>query len=162
MRAGVVSDIHGSYDHLLLAVAAMGPIDLLIHAGDGWSDLVRWRGEHPGIRVEMVAGNCDLFGGYPADYPLEAVFNLGRWKLFLTHGHLYGAKTDLHRLVLRGREVGADLVVFGHTHRPAKIEWHGLTLFNPGALSRTRCHGRPSYGLIEAGAEGLEIALRYL
>ncbi|NLG85292.1 MAG: metallophosphoesterase [Firmicutes bacterium] len=153
MRIGVVSDIHGSYEHLLRAVEAMEPIELLLHAGDGWADLVRWRREHPAVPVEMVVGNCD-FPPVNAGYSVELVLNLANKKVLLTHGHLFGAKTDLHRLARRGREIGADLVVFGHTHRPVVLRWGEILLFNPGALSAARCYGRPSYGLLEISPDG--------
>lgn len=162
MRVGVVSDIHGSYDLLLRAVAAMGPIELLLHAGDGWADLLRWRREHPELPVEMVVGNCDLVPQGGPGYPVELVLALAGKKVLLTHGHLFGAKTDLHRLALRGRELGADLVVFGHTHRPTELQWEGMILFNPGSLSRARCYGRPSYGLLEINQEGIKTDLCYL
>ena len=162
MRIGVVSDIHGSYDHLLRAVAAMGPIELLLHAGDGWADLLRWRREHPELPVEMVVGNCDLVPQGGPGYPVELVLALAGKKILLTHGHLFGAKTDLHRLALRGREARADLVVFGHTHRPTALRWGEMVLFNPGSLSAARCHGRPSYGLLEITPDGIKTVHGYL
>ena len=158
MRAGVVSDIHGSYDRLNQATEAMGPIDLLIHAGDGFNELARWRKEHPRIQVRMVAGNCDLY----ADCPEEVTFNLDRWQVLLTHGHLYGAKANLTRLWLRARQAGASLVIFGHTHRAEKVDRHGIIFFNPGSLSQFRPPGILSYGTIDVGPEGLEAEIRYL
>ncbi len=158
MRAGVVSDIHGNYGQLQRAVSAMGPIDLLIHAGDGYAEIARWRQEHRGIRVEMVAGNCDL----SAACPEEILFSLERWRVLLTHGHLYGAKTGLERLAARGRELHAALVIFGHTHRAARLDSHGLILFNPGSLSGPRSIGRPSFGLLRTAGDRLEISHCYL
>jgi len=157
VRAGVVSDIHGSYDRLEQAVAAMGPIEMLIHAGDGYSEIVRWQRDHLGVEVRMVAGNCDVFAGCPE----EACFHLDRWKVLLTHGHLYGAKANLNRLAAHGLELGAALVIYGHTHRAEKVDRYGITLFNPGALSQSRCFGRPSFGLIETEHGKLEIGFRY-
>lgn len=158
MRAGVVSDSHGSYERLAQAFAAMGPIDLLIHAGDGHAEATRWRREHPEIRVEMVIGNCDFL----ASCPEEKLFYLDRWKVLLTHGHLYGTKAGLQRLVARGRELQAALVVYGHTHQAVRLTDQGLILFNPGSLSAPRSRGRPSFGLIQTGGGQLEISHCYL
>ncbi|MGE5550730.1 MAG: metallophosphoesterase [Bacteroidota bacterium] len=159
MRVGVVSDIHGAYEALRRAVQAMGPVDLLAHAGDGYSDLIRWRKENPDVRVEMVAGNCDLF----ADCAEETLFSLDRWRILLTHGHQYGVKSGLHRLLARAQRAGAQLVIYGHTHCPERSDQGGIILFNPGSLclARTSC-GRPSYGLIDVTPDRLEIAVDYL
>lgn len=158
MRAGVVSDIHGSYQHLQRALRAMGQIDLLIHAGDGYRDLLKLRRELDSLAVQAVAGNCDL----QADCPEETIFRLDQWRIFLTHGHLYGVKSDLRRLAARGRELGVDLVIFGHTHRPERREERGLTLFNPGSLYPARAYGCLSYGVIETGGGNLRANLHYL
>ncbi len=153
MRIGVVSDIHGSLDNLQKALTDMGRIDLLLHAGDGSRDLNRWRRTHdlPGLR--MVAGNCDL----DPDCPVEDEFDLGRWRVLLTHGHLYQAKNGLDLLWEHARAIRADLVIFGHTHRPEKIHRQGIILFNPGSLSQLRSYGRPSYGRIETTPAGLAL-----
>lgn len=160
MRAGVVSDIHGSYQHLLRALAAMGDIDLLLHAGDGCREIARWRAEHRPARTQvvMVAGNCDL---YP-DCPPEAAFEIEGRPVLLTHGHLYGVKTGLTRLIVRARQAGTTIAIFGHTHVALQAEHFGVTLFNPGSLSGARSTGGPSYGLIEAKDGGLRIGIHYL
>ncbi len=37
----------------------------------------------------------------------------------MTHGHLYDVSMSLTRLDLKAREIGASVVLFGHTHRLA-------------------------------------------
>lgn len=157
MRIGVVSDIHGGFDELQQALKAMGPIDLLLHAGDGRRDVDRLLLETT-IPCQRVAGNCDFAGDLPNDLQLA----LDRWNVFLTHGHHYGVKQGLMRIGLKAKEMGVDLVVFGHTHQPYHGAYHGVTLFNPGSLSRERCLGKPSYGMIIANGRELKASIHYL
>ncbi|TCL74177.1 hypothetical protein EDC14_1004113 [Hydrogenispora ethanolica] len=157
MRVGVVGDIHGSYHELRKAVRAMGKIDHLLFTGDGYRDICRLR-EETGLFVRGVAGNCD----FVSEFPLEQTFQLDEFKILLAHGHQYGAKTGLSRLGQAGREQGAALVVFGHTHQPLSTTWNEIRLLNPGTLSRERSYGGVSYGIIETGAAGLNMYLQQL
>jgi predicted phosphodiesterase len=64
----------------------------------------------------------------------------------LTHGHEWGVKGGLGALIAHAADVGADIVLFGHTHAPtlqtiAVGEQIGKTvlsrpmyLFNPGSI----------------------------
>ncbi len=64
----------------------------------------------------------------------------------------------------RARELGADIVMYGHTHRPLLISEEDLVTLNPGSLTYPRQSGRhPSYIVMEmdrAGEAAFEI--RYL
>ncbi len=139
----ILSDSHGRADAIreVLARQIRRP-DAIVFLGDGVRDL----GVIPdGIPVYAVSGNCDLFltgGGYPS----EGVTALGGHTVFFTHGHAYGVKSGLGRLLLKGVEANADILLFGHTHLPTlqmlnKGETAGFTtlerplyLFNPGSL----------------------------
>lgn len=150
LRLGIVSDSHGASGNLAQAIHEMGPIALLLHAGDGCREAERWRDESGG-RMEWVGGNCD-FGAYPE----EQVFPMAGHRLLLTHGHLYGVKTGLLRLGYRAAEMQADVVVFGHTHEALNTVHQGVTLINPGSLSSSRCHGWPSYAVLRLGPRTVE------
>lgn len=140
------------------SVAQMGEIDLLLHAGDGAHEIQRLARFFPSLRIRAVGGNCD----YLSYFDRELVISAEQCKIFLTHGHLYEVKKDLGRLVSRGRELGADLVVFGHTHLPVVHREEGIILFNPGSLSATRCYGTPSYGLVELSATVIKPEIIYV
>lgn len=150
MRVGVVGDIHGNYEDLKEALRQMGAIDHLIFTGDGIREINRLQ-EETEIMVRGVRGNCDFLGGFPYD----DLFHLDRYKVFLTHGHIYDVKSGLARLGKIGQAKGADLVVFGHTHIPEITDWYEVRLFNPGTLYRERSYGGISYGIIEITPEGI-------
>lgn len=153
MRIGIVSDTHGSFQNLVQAVGEMGPIGLLLHAGDGARDVDRLRGKGR-FEIESVRGNCD-FGPYREElaFPVE-----GR-RILLTHGHAYGVKTGLLRLQLRGAEWQADIVVYGHTHVPDNSYANGLRLVNPGSLSQARGGLYPTYAVMEIAGERIDVEI---
>ena len=124
-------------------------INQIIHAGDVHSDVEDLQTLYPKIPIAFVKGNNDL---WLRDVPEDRIFEFCGIRIFLTHGHNYGVKYSLAALLKKGREVGASLVIFGHTHS-ALCETHsGITLFNPGSATR-------SYGVLEAknGEFSLEI-----
>lgn len=142
MRIGVFGDTHGNLAKLALAVERMGTIDLLLHTGDHYTDLLR--AELPAhLEAIAVRGNCDQEG------PAEETIKAEGHKILLLHGHQYGVKRSLNSLAYRAEEVGADIVVFGHTHIP-EIEWvNGILIFNPGSASRPRGEAfYPSFGIL--------------
>ena len=54
-----------------------------------------------------------------------------------------------------GRAREADIVMYGHTHKPFFEQKDGLTVLNPGSLSFPRQDGRKgSYMLMEIGEDG--------
>ena len=59
-------------------------------------------------------------------------------------------KSGLTRLTLEARRVGAQLALFGHTHRALLEEQDGLWLMNPGACGA----GRSDFGEIITDEHG--------
>ena len=84
MRILIVSDTHRREENLLRLIEKMEPLDLLIHCGDSEEseEFYLAVSECP---VQIVAGNNDYFSGLPR----EREFQLGRYKVWLTHGHNY-------------------------------------------------------------------------
>ena len=86
-----------------------------------------------------------------SDLQRELEFDLEGHHFFVTHGHNYYVSMDLESIKDEGIARGADVVVFGHTHRPVVKESDGIYLLNPGSLSYPRQEGRrPSYLVITA------------
>ncbi len=150
MRILIVSDTHGKLDHFCEAVRRSRPFELLIHAGDVEGDEERIQ-ELAGCETVMVRGNNDFFSFLSA----EREFMVGHLRVFLTHGTAYHVSTGPEWLIEEARSRGADIAVFGHTHRPKIEREGGLTIINPGSLSYPRQEGRqPSYIMMEIDDAG--------
>lgn len=150
MRILIASDTHGRDKNLEKAIKESGKLDLLIHAGDVHQseDYIR---AIAGCPVQIVRGNNDYF----ARIPDELEFTIGSYRVFLTHGHTYCVNAGYETIRREARARGANMVIFGHTHRPFIEEKKELTVLNPGSLSYPRQEGRrPSYLILELDREG--------
>ena len=100
----------------------VSPVDLLIHLGDaeGYEDVI---GEMAGCPLEIVAGNNDFFSRLPKEKEIQ----IGKYRVWMTHGHYYYVSMGMETIIEEGRSRGADLVMFGHTHRPFFLQKDGMT-----------------------------------
>ena len=129
MRVGVLSDSHGSTGRLstiLMVMELGGPIDALIHLGDGYHDL---SGLNLTCPLYQVAGNCD-FGRKLAT--MDIVLLSGA-RVLLTHGHRQYVNEGLYDLTELAIEEKVHAALFGHTHVPYCCWQDGILLLNPGA-----------------------------
>lgn len=148
MKILVVSDTHGRDDNFVKVIKKVKPIDFLIHCGDVEGSEKKIR-ELAGCPCLIVRGNNDFF----TDLPREEVVTLGRYRVFITHGHNYGIAWDTREIEAAARSNGCSIAMCGHTHRPM-IELAAtaddVTVINPGSLSYPRQEGRkPSYIVME-------------
>ena len=141
LRLLVLSDSHGDAGSVYRAVAAQPEAAAVLYLGDGAADLAAAAAAFPRLAFYPVRGN-----GLP--YAREECF--GGKRFFLTHGHLYGVKTDPLRVVYAARERGADVLLYGHTHRPLTDYEDGLHILNPGSL---RAGG--TYGVVDLSDAGV-------
>ena len=130
MRIVVLSDSHGFTGRLstVLTVAEQsGPIDAILHLGDGYYDLKDLGADVP--PVYQVAGNCDHFVSGTLDY-----VTLSNAKILLTHGHYQHVKEGTDDLLRLAMEEKCHAALYGHTH-VQKMKWEqGVLLLNPGAV----------------------------
>ncbi len=134
----IISDTHGKLSLLGDINELISGCDCIIHAGDGAADLERLRA-YAGGKLLFVPGNCDF-----STLPDEIVVDLAGKKFFITHGHRYSVKSGMDSLIVRGRQLDADIVVYGHTHIAAAERSGKMLLINPGAFERG-FGSRPSY-----------------
>ena len=149
MRIGVVSDSHGQLEALRAAAAALGEVDLWLHAGDCSQDS-RVLSEVSAAPVIAVKGNCD---GSAQTKPDEFIELEGCY-IWLTHGHRHGVKYNCDELVWWAKEYRVQAVVYGHSHQPDNRFDSGVLVFNPGSVALPR-GGRPTCGLIELDQSGV-------
>jgi putative phosphoesterase len=148
MRIGLISDTHG----LLRAAICdhFQGVEVILHAGDvGGEDILT---ELEAIApVHAVVGNTDgfpLIGRIPEVQQLE----LENHRIVVTHGHRLGSPTPQ---LLRNAHPDADVIVYGHTHKPLIDRSGGALVINPGAAGPARFRLKPSIALLQiaAGAE---------
>lgn len=113
MKILIISDTHGAHRNFDRVIEKEQPLDMLIHLGDveGDEDYIPAVADCP---VHMVRGNNDFFSGLPG----EEEFMIGGYHIFITHGHGYYVSMGEERLKQEARGRGADIAMYGHTHRP--------------------------------------------
>jgi putative phosphoesterase len=152
MRILVISDTHGNFPLAFKSCGLADPFSTLIHLGDGGDDAALLDNVLD-VEVIHVAGNCDLGSASPR----EILWECEGKKLLLVHGDAYGVKSGLGRLEKRISEVGADAVLFGHTHRATVTTLSGILAVNPGTLMHGAQHA--TYAILEITQNGLSAEL---
>ena len=144
MKIAIVSDTHGRWQAVRQALAAEEGLDYLFFLGDVDKD-GQALAQALDLPAYIVRGNCDEFSQQAA----ESSVNLDGVHFLLCHGDRYQVKNTLTPLRLRGEEMGADIVCFGHTHQPLYEEGTPI-LLNPGSAAKPRLPDQsPSWGLLE-------------
>lgn len=130
MRIGVISDTHGHEYCIEKALKKLKNIDILIHLGDYERDLKYIEKKYKGTIIS-VKGNCD----FDSTKPVELIEEIEGKKIIITHGHIFNCKASIMGLKYRALEIGADIVLFGHTHIPEVSFDEGVFFINPGSAS---------------------------
>ena len=130
MKAIIFSDSHGAFNSMMKVIEGEGKVDMIIHAGDVLRDVEDLQIMYPNYNIVFVKGNNDIWDRTAPD---ERFFEFGGVKIFLTHGHNYGVKYSSAKVMKKGMELGADLCIFGHTHKVCNEKVGNVTLFNPGS-----------------------------
>ena len=159
MKILIVSDTHRKNENYMKVLEKVGKIDMVIHLGDieGSEYTIQ---EAAGCPVEMVAGNNDFF----SDLPSEKTLQIGKYCVMITHGHHYYINMGSEMLKKEAIVQGADIVMYGHTHKPVIDISDNIIAINPGSLSYPRQENRkPSYIIMELDAHGeAEFELNYV
>ena len=141
----ILSDSHGRPDRIDEALRRVKP-DGLLFAGDGLRDLGCLGLEDKGIPLLAVKGNCDSFSYPEPDDPDERLLTVGNVRILMMHGHTHHVKGGWLPAAAHAARLGADILLFGHTHQalekhlPVGTPLGGvplekpLTVFNPGTV----------------------------
>ena len=151
MKALIFSDSHGRTENLVKAMDRYPDFQAIFHLGDIGNDEPYLRSITP-YPVYIVRGNCD----YAMNLKESLTVEFGGKRIAMCHGHrylTYGGGTDSLRYF--GLQQQADIVMFGHTHKPYMEEDNELLVLNPGSLSLPRQEGhRPTYIVMEIADDG--------
>ena len=147
---GLISDTHG-----LLRPGvheALSGVALILHAGDvgGSGILDELRLIAP---VRAVLGNTDPAGD--PELADEILMNVEGMSVHVSHGHEVGSPTP-ERLADR---YDADVVVYGHTHRPLVTKLGGRLFVNPGAAGPRRFNLVPSVARLTISGGNAEVEI---
>jgi putative phosphoesterase len=149
-QLGLISDTHG-----LLRPGvheALSGVALILHAGDvgGSGILEELRLIAP---VRAVLGNTDPAGD--PELAEEILISVEGISVHVSHGHEVGSPTP-QRLADR---YDADVVVYGHTHRPLVIKLGGSLFVNPGAAGPKRFNLLPSVARLTISGGNAEVEI---
>lgn len=132
MRVLVVSDSHGiTRDLEVLLARYRDAVDMICHCGD--SEIMRidtmWH-----LVDGVVKGNMD----FDRSYVTELCLNHDRFKLFMTHGHLYRVNFTREELANAAKLHACQVALYGHTHMLAHEMINGVLCINPGSFKQSR------------------------
>lgn len=141
----ILSDSHGCVENLQAVEARqIKRPDAIFFLGDGARDIAYLSTQS--IPLLAVRGNCDWTTSELAQ-KTERLLHFEDHSILMTHGHEWGVGAGIDALAKHAAELGADIVLFGHTHKPflqtlpAGVELGEITLtrpmylFNPGSIS---------------------------
>lgn len=155
MKILVLSDSHSGLRFMYRCVDQIMP-DAVVHLGDHYDDGQALAQQYPHLPIHQVAGNCDKYR-CPPDARLMLCYCLGGVMTYMTHGHLHHVKMGIGGLLADARKLGAQAVLYGHTHIPdCHQEPDGLWVMNPGSAG----YGRSSAGVLKT--DGQNITACYL
>ena len=140
MRILVLSDSHGNVENMARCVELTEP-DVILQLWDCQRDAETLHRQFPSLPMQSVPGNCD-WGAVDAP---EVLTEYGGVRILMMHGHTRNVKASTLSAVYAAREMGAQVLLFGHTHRPL-VDYDGsLWVMNPGSVGR----GFPcTYGIV--------------
>jgi uncharacterized protein len=146
---GVISDTHipdrrRSLHPQIIPIFREAGVSAILHAGDVISPKVL-ASLNQVAPVYAVRGNRDWV--WLRQLPFDRMLSIQGVTIALTHGHgrwwtylvgridyiRYGVRQERYQLRLLKTYPQAQVIVFGHTHRPINLWVDGRLLFNPGS-----------------------------
>ena len=149
-QALLISDSHGQDDEMMAVIEYFSEVDAIFHMGDI---------SNAGPKIEskakcltyVVRGNTD----HDYDLPESVLITFAGKKILATHGHRYVDYGGVDSLRYFGEENQADVVLFGHIHRPVLVDTGTLLICNPGSISRPRQYdGFKTFAILNVEDDG--------
>ncbi len=134
MRFLILGDTHvpdraGSLPDWVKKVVEGKKYDATLFTGDATEYSVLHFLERHG-KTYAVRGNMDLL-----DLPRFQIIDALGHRIFLFHSTEVRPRGDPDQLLEYGRTAGADIVVFGHTHKRDVYDYEGILFINPGTAT---------------------------
>lgn len=170
-----ISDTHGNSEELEAIIRAFcADCDALVFMGDGVSDLlsclekatedkdlqellppviafVRGNGDSDFYFINKVED--DNVAQVAVQVPDRQMLKIAGRNLLFMHGHRHGVDLGTETLVAAVEPMDADMIFFGHTHRPFLEESNASLLLNPGSVARPRGCFPPSFAVVSFPGE---------
>ncbi len=148
----VISDTHKNLANLKKVLSEV-KFDYVLFLGDYVLDILQFNKILKG-KLFIVKGNCDGNINYDDDMLIE----MKSKKIFMTHGNKYGVRFGMNKLFRKAEEMGADILVFGHTHMAFQTQLsNGVIVLNPGSLGKGMLKNN-TFGMISIDDEGIVTA----
>ena len=164
MKIIVISDSHGAEFYIKKVLDMHRDADAVIFLGDGVRDFFSLREKYGTLAFIGVRGNCDIGYGDMYDTRITEEITLEGKRVFACHGHTYSVKGGLGVLADAARARGADIALFGHTHKRTEIYLPAekdnekpLYLINPGSIGG-RGEGGHSFAVLEIKGNGVLVS----
>ena len=131
MRIVAFSDSHGKIWGMYDVFKKQPNADWYVFLGDGCEEFEEIKEMYPNKNIVGVRGNCDFFSRLPTDFVIDA----NGTKILCTHGHNYYVKGSQGPILEKAKQIGAKIILHGHTHVANYKVQDGIHLICPGALS---------------------------
>lgn len=151
MKIGILSDTHNIKECIDKTIPYLKDCDLIIHAGDNFADS-KYIHSITKIGIMAVKGNCDF-----DNVEDELLFDIEDKLIFLCHGDKYNVKYGLEKIEAKAKSVGADIVIFGHSHTPLNLKKDNILYLNPGSASLPRGVKYKSFYIMNLENNNIEI-----
>ena len=135
MKLAILSDTHGNYPLAVKVLESLGQLDYIIHLGDTTDDAEMIE-LALGRELIKLSGNCDM----SKKYPELIITTIADKKVLLSHGDQFMVKSGLNLIQQKAKQEKADVVLYGHTHRPAILSIEDVLFINPGVMNKNASH----------------------
>lgn len=169
-RLLILSDTHGESEVTEGIIREYGAdCDALVFSGDGINDIITclekantdkelMESIPPVIAFARGNGDADSYIMALCDEDNEAdvciqvserqILHAASRTILIVHGHRQGVDFGTETLSASAKAMDADIVFYGHTHRPRWEENEASLILNPGSCSRPRGGFPPSFSIV--------------
>lgn len=123
----------------------------------GSRETLEWVESIAQVKANTIITKGD-FDEFP-NLPDTKVFNIGSFKIGMTHGHQIVPWGDIEALSTMQRSLDVDILVSGHTHQLSIQQYDGRYFMNPGTLtgafSGISSAPKPSFILLQVQGEDM-------